>query len=116
MTLSALERLDLTDKLDELMVSAMSANGLDLLDLNDEIDRVMEQLGYGVAAAEAVPDSPVVIPQIVADFLAGAFVKQSHTAFLDTLRNLSEFVGQFISLDQVKEQSENWVEDSGFSL
>lgn len=116
MTLSALERLDLSDRLDDLMVSAMSANGLDLLDINDEIDLVMEQLGYGAAAGEPVPDSPAVIPPIVTDFLAGVFTKQSHSAFLDTLRNLSEFVGQFLSLDQVKEQSESWISDSGFTL
>lgn len=116
MTLSALERLDLSDKLDELMVSAASANGLALLDLNDEIEQVMQQLGYGAAAAEPLPDSPAAVPQLVTDFLAGAFIKQSHSAFLETLRNLSEFVGQFLTLDEVKEQSENWIADSGFAL
>lgn len=116
MNLSALERLDLTDRLDELMVNAMSTNGLDLLDLNDEIEKVMEQLGYGAMAAEPVPDSPAGFPQLVTDFLAGAFTKQSHSEFLDTLRNLSEYVGKFLTLDQVKEQSESWIEDSGFAL
>jgi hypothetical protein len=134
--LSALERLDLTDRLDELMVRASSANGLDLLDINDEIDVVMERLGYGSAAVEPVgetePDpisepepagSPetvkeeeLVTPPIVTEFLAGKFIQQSQSGFLDTLRSLSEYVGLFLSLDQVKEQSEKWITESGYSL
>nr|CAC9202968.1 Uncharacterised protein [Escherichia coli] len=39
MKLSALELMDLSDKLDELMSKAATAAGLDLLDISDEIDR-----------------------------------------------------------------------------
>lgn len=131
--LSALERLDLTDRLDELMVRVSTAYGVDLLDLNDEIDSVMEKLGYGTVetapdipepesdpeppvSPEPVPEEVQVIPSIVTEFLAGSFTHQSQSGFLDTLRSLSEYVGQFLSLDQVKEQSEKWVTGSGYSL
>ncbi|SQA80859.1 Uncharacterised protein [Citrobacter freundii] len=80
MNLSALERLDLNDRLDELMVQATTAKGLDLLDLNDEIDAILVKLGYGT---ESIPADPAEdnTPSIVKDFLSGKFVKTGPNGF-----------------------------------
>lgn len=79
MKLSALELMDLSDKLDELMSKASGATGLVLLDISDEIDQVMQQMGYG-AGTDTKPEDPKPsdnVPQLVADFLADKFLKQS---------------------------------------
>ncbi|PLR29078.1 ddrA, partial [Chimaeribacter californicus] len=77
MALSAIERLDLSDELDELLEKAGTAKGLDLLDLNDQIDDVLVKLGYGAADAPAPTPPPPAdpkddgAPEIVTKFLAG---------------------------------------------
>ena len=45
MTLSAIELMDLSDKLDALMSKAATASGMELLDISDEIDQIMQQMG-----------------------------------------------------------------------
>ena len=119
MTLSAIERLDLQDKLDDLMVQSTSAKGLDLLDINDQIDDVMTKLGYG--ATNPLPEpSPEPEPapatsELVADYLADKFIDQALVDFVDTLGNLSPFVGSEITFDQVKEHAANWLANSGLA-
>lgn len=49
MTLSAIELMDLSDKLDALMSKAATASGMELLDISDEIDQIMQQMGYGAS-------------------------------------------------------------------
>lgn len=49
MTLSAIELMDLSDKLDVLMSKAATASGMELLDISDEIDQIMQQMGYGAS-------------------------------------------------------------------
>lgn len=49
MTLSAIELMDLSDKLDSLMSKAATASGMELLDISDEIDQIMQQMGYGAS-------------------------------------------------------------------
>jgi len=115
MTLTAIERLDLSDQLDELMVKASSAKGLDLLDINDQIDNVMTRLGYGSAAPTDVTPVPVTISDLVTDFLADKFVNQPLDDFLLTLYKLEQFVGTQVTFDQVKIHSANWVASAGLA-
>lgn len=131
MTLTALERLDLNDQLDDLMVKAASAKGLDLLDINDQIDDIMTRLGYGAAAEPApapAPPAPVPEPEpepqpepapassaLVADYLADKFIDQSVSDFISTLQDLNAFVGSLISMEQVKEHAANWLAKSGLA-
>ncbi|EFK5847010.1 ddrA, partial [Escherichia coli] len=45
----------------------------------------------------------------VADFLADKFVDQSTDAFIGTLQDLSQYVGTYIDLDQVKQHTAAWI-------
>ncbi|EJY4260041.1 ddrA (plasmid) [Citrobacter freundii] len=115
MNLSALERLDLNDRLDELMVQATTAKGLDLLDLNDEIDAILVKLGYGT---ESIPADPAEdnTPSIVKDFLSGKFVKQAQMDFVDTLRQVGEYLNEFLTLDDMKGQANAWVAQNDYAI
>lgn len=112
MKLSALELMDLSDKLDELMSKAATATGLDLLDVSDEIDQVMQQMGYGAATGANPEELPPTdnVPQLVADFLADKFLKQNSEAFISTLQDLSQYVDTYIDLDQVKQHTASWID------
>lgn len=112
MILSALERLDLNDKLDELMIKASAAKGLDLLDLNDEIEEVMLKLGYGTERA-APTDT---MPPVVSDFLAGKFVSQTQMDFVATLRQVGAYLDQFFTLDEMREQVRAWITKNNYTL
>ncbi|CAB5550282.1 MULTISPECIES: ddrA [Citrobacter freundii complex] len=109
MKLSAIERLDLSDKLDELLGQAKSATGIALLDLNDQIDEVLVKLGYGPTGE---PDAPAGPPKIVTDFLAGEFNKQSATDFVATLRALEPFQSVFLTFDDIKAGALTWINEN----
>ena len=138
MTLTALEKLDLADQLDELIIKAPTVKGLDLLDLNDQMEAIMLQLGYGAAPAPAtsapdpVPepapapapepepqpdpvkeDQPV--PEVVKDFLAGKFTQQTQLDFVETLRKVGDYIGVYLALDDAKEQTASWIAASGLA-
>ncbi|HCB1727319.1 TPA: ddrA [Citrobacter freundii] len=115
MNLSALERLDLNDRLDELMVQATTAKGLDLLDLNDEIDAILVKLGYGTESIPADPSEDNT-PSIVKDFLSGKFVKQAQMDFVDTLRQVGEYLNEFLTLDDMKGQANAWVAQNDYAI
>ncbi|MDT0178187.1 ddrA [Enterobacter sp. BRE11] len=138
MTLSALQKLDLADQLDELIIKAPTVKGLDLLDLNDQMEAIMLQLGYGAAPApatsepmpapELVPDpqpqqethpEPVQedqpVPEVVRDFLAGKFTHQAQLDFVETLRQVSDYIGVYLQLDDAKEQTASWIAASGLA-
>ncbi|MGC6114805.1 ddrA [Klebsiella aerogenes] len=112
MKLTALELMDLSDKLDELMSRAAAASGLELLDISDEIDQIMQQMGYGAdtgANPEELPPSDNV-PQLVADFLADKFLNQDSEAFIGTLQDMGQYVGTYIDLEQVKQHTASWID------
>ena len=113
MTLSAIELMDLSDKLDALMSKAATASGMELLDISDEIDQIMQQMGYGVSGGSSGEEKqPLVhdgVPKLVADFLADKFVDQSTDAFIGALQDLSQYVGTYIDLDQVKQHTAAWI-------
>ncbi|STJ32100.1 Uncharacterised protein [Escherichia coli] len=49
MTLSAIELMDLSDKLDALMSKRRPRVAWSCLDISDEIDQIMQQMGYGAS-------------------------------------------------------------------
>ncbi len=115
MALSALERLDLSDRLDDLMIQAMTAKGLDLLDLNDEMEAVMVKMGYG-ATVPATPPTIEQPPSIVTDFLSGKFIAQAQMDFVDTLRQVGQYLDKFLSLDDMKVQANSWLTQNNYSM
>jgi hypothetical protein len=130
MTLTALQKLDLADQLDELIIKAPTVKGLDLLDLNDQMEAIMLQLGYGVAAAPATSEpapAPVTeplpepvkedqpIPEVVTDFLAGKFISQAQLDFVETLRRVGNYIGVYLELDDAKQQTASWIAASGLA-
>lgn len=130
MTLTALQKLDLADQLDELIVKAPTVKGLDLLDLNDQMEAIMLQLGYGAAPAHATSDpvpapapeqqpEPVKedqpVPEVVTDFLAGKFMHQAQLDFVETLRRVGDYIGVYLELDDAKEQTASWIAASGLA-
>lgn len=130
MTLTALQKLDLADQLDELIIKAPTVKGLDLLDLNDQMEAIMLQLGYGAAPAPATSDpvpapapeqqlEPVKedqpVPEVVTDFLAGKFMHQAQLDFVETLRRVGDYIGVYLELDDAKEQTASWIAASGLA-
>ncbi|MDH2069429.1 hypothetical protein [Pantoea sp. GD03673] len=138
MSLTALQKLDLADQLDELIIKAPTVKGLDLLDLNDQMEAIMLQLGYGAAPAPAtsapvpVPepasllipepepqpepvkeDQPV--PEVVTDFLAGKFTSQAQLDFVETLRRVGDYIGVYLELDDARQQTASWIAASGLA-
>jgi hypothetical protein len=113
MTLTALERLDLNDQLDELMIKAQTAKGLDLLDLNDQIEEVMLKLGFG--SARAAPTDTIPSP-VVTEFLAGKFVNQPQMDFVDTLREVGAYLDQFLSLDDMRQQVRTRIAKNNYAM
>lgn len=126
MALTALERLDLSDELDSLLEQAKTAKGLDLLDIGDKIDDVLVRLGYGPAGSggdstatppevepepENQPEPPPAAPEIVTKFLTGDFTHQQDNDFVATLNALDEYVGVFLTLDDVKAGAIAWVNE-----
>lgn len=128
MSLTALQKLDLADQLDELIIKAPTVKGLDLLDLNDQMETIMLQLGYGdapaLATSEPVPATephpePVKenqpVPEVVSDFLAGKFMHQAQLDFVETLRRVGDYIGVYLELDDAKEQTASWIAASGLA-
>ncbi|WNK51514.1 ddrA (plasmid) [Pantoea agglomerans] len=130
MTLTALQKLDLADQLDELIIKAPTVKGLDLLDLNEQMEAIMLQLGYGAApvppTSEPAPapvtepelepvkeDQPV--PEVVTDFLAGKFTSQAQLDFVETLRRVGDYIGVYLELDDARKQTASWIAASGLS-
>jgi len=130
MTLTALQKLDLADQLDELIIKAPTVKGLDLLDLNDQMEAIMLQLGYGAApvppTSEPAPapvtepelepvkeDQPV--PEVVTDFLASKFTSQAQLDFVETLRRVGDYIGVYLELDDARKQTASWIAASGLS-
>lgn len=124
MTLTALEKLDLADQLDELIIKAPTVKGLDLLDLNDQMEEIMLKLGYGAGAppaqpaAEEIPVPPVddqPMPEVVKDFLAGKFAQQAQMDFVETLRKVGDYIGVHLALEDAKKQTADWIAASGLA-
>jgi len=123
MALSIMERLALGKELSGLMQEQKSASVMQRMTIGKQIVEVMIKLGLGVAAEPApvvvtppeLPPETEDVPQIVKDFLAGAFKKVSQMEFIDTLRAIAEFVGQHLTLDQAKEQTALWVSQNGYT-
>ncbi|EKE7681818.1 hypothetical protein OWX75_002291 [Escherichia coli] len=121
MTISVLDRLKLGKELSDLMQAQKTAPVLQRVTIGKQIVDVMLKLGLGTAeqpAAEPQQQAdPVVdeVPKIVTDFLGGVFTKSTQMEFIDALRGISNYVGEFLTLEQAKEQTISWVKANGYA-
>lgn len=121
MAISVLERLKLGKELSDLMQAQKTAPVLQRVSIGKQIVDVMLKLGLGTAAQPAAEPQqqtdPVVdeVPKIVADFLGGVFTKSTQMEFIDALRGISNYVGEFLTLEQAKEQTISWVKANGYA-
>ncbi|EJK3611659.1 hypothetical protein NLA20_004867, partial [Escherichia coli] len=91
--------------------------------IGKQIVDLMLKLGLGTAAqpmSEPQPQpqsDPVAdeVPKIVTDFLGGVFTKSTQMEFIDALRGISNYVGEFLTLEQAKEQTISWVKANGYA-
>ncbi|EFW5511749.1 hypothetical protein FKG06_07275 [Shigella flexneri] len=121
MTISVLDRLKLGKELSDLMQAQKTAPVLQRVTIGKQIVDVMLKLGLGTAAQLAAEPQqqtdPVVdeVPKIVTDFLGGVFTKSTQMEFIDALRGISNYVGEFLTLEQAKEQTISWVKANGYA-
>ena len=121
MTISVLDRLKLGKELSDLMQAQKTAPVLQRVTIGKQIVEVMLKLGLGTAAQPAAEPQqqadPVVdeVPKIVTDFLGGVFTKSTQMEFIDALRGISNYVGEFLTLEQAKEQTISWVKANGYA-
>ncbi|EAP6865633.1 hypothetical protein EJT76_22890 [Salmonella enterica] len=123
MTISVLDRLKLGKELSDLMQAQKTAPVLQRVAIGKQIVDLMLKLGLGVAAqpiSEPQPQpqsDPVAdeVPKIVTDFLRGEFTKSTQMEFIDVLRGLSNYVGEFLTLEQAKEKTISWVKANGYA-
>lgn len=121
MTISVLDRLKLGKELSDLMQAQKTAPVLQRVTIGKLIVDVMLKLGLGTAAQPAAEPQqqtdPVVdeAPKIVTDFLGGVFTKSTQMEFIDALRGISNYVGEFLTLEQAKEQTISWVKANGYA-
>ena len=121
MTISVLDRLKLGKELSDLMQAQKTAPVLQRVTIGKQIVEVMLKLGLGTAALPAAEPQqqtdPVLdeVPKIVTDFLGGVFTKSTQMEFIDALRGISNYVGEFLTLEQAKEQTISWVKANGYA-
>ncbi|EBK4560430.1 hypothetical protein CDJ30_004522 [Salmonella enterica subsp. enterica serovar 4,[5],12:i:-] len=121
MTISVLDRLKLGKELSDLMQAQKTAPVLQRVTIGKQIVDVMLKLGLGTAAQPAAEPQqqadPVVdeVPKIVTGFLGGVFTKSTQMEFIDALRGISNYVGEFLTLEQAKEQTISWVKANGYA-
>ncbi|HBB9849599.1 TPA: hypothetical protein JKF28_003938 [Escherichia coli] len=121
MTISVLDRLKLGKELSDLMQAQKTAPVLQRVAIGKQIVDVMLKFGLGTAAQPAAEPQqqtdPVVdeVPKIVTDFLGGVFTKSTQMEFIDALRGISNYVGEFLTLEQAKEQTISWVKANGYA-
>lgn len=121
MTISVLDRLKLGKELSDLMQAQKTAPVLQRVTIGKQIVDVMLKLGLGTAAQPAAEPQqqadPIVdeVPKIVTDFLGGVFTKSTQMEFIDALRGISNYVGEFLTLEQAKEQTISWVKANGYA-
>lgn len=128
MALTALERLDLMDSLDELIASLEGATGMNKLDIMDNMEVIMEKLGFGGVTPPPEPEptpepvtppAPTVtlaedIPQVVQDFLDGKYKGMLANQFRDMLSSIRDYVGGVISFSQVTTGADEWYRSSSY--
>jgi hypothetical protein len=123
--MNAMQRLDLMDQLDELIVSLEAASGLSKLDILDSIDAVMQKLGLGNTGDNPSPEpepqpepqpEPATesLPQVIQDFKAEKYKGMVANEFLAMLRQLREYVGGFVSFSEIAAGADEWYRTSPY--
>lgn len=117
--LDPLELLEHTGRLGDLAESVIAEEDpLEKLDGIQEMVGIFDVLGVGGAAPEATgepepepaEEGP---PAIVQEFLSGRLDGQESTQFLETLRILDEYVGHYLTLQDVIDGAERWWQATG---
>ncbi|MEG5932534.1 hypothetical protein UXN85_20930 [Enterobacter hormaechei] len=115
--LDPLELLEHTGRLGELADSVIAEEDpLEKLDGIQEMVGIFDVLGVGGAAPAATEEpepeeeGP---PAIVQEFLSGRLDGQESTQFLETLRILDEYVGHYLTLQDVIDGAERWWQATG---
>ncbi|WP_241647070.1 hypothetical protein [Rosenbergiella metrosideri] len=129
--LTAIQRLQMAAQVNTLMDQQKDAKPMDRLSIAIQINDLMTQLGYGQSAtnnddqssqrddnqpAPAPAPESTPVPQIVTDFLAGKYTSATKDAFITALRGVKEYVGTFLSFEDAKDRSQQWLEQSGYLL
>ncbi|WP_241613275.1 hypothetical protein [Rosenbergiella epipactidis] len=130
--LTAIQRLQMAAQVSTLMDQQKDAKPMERISIAIQINDLMTQLGYGQSAlnsddrstekepekeqpATPAPEKPQV-PQIVTDFLVGKYTSSTKDAFIAALRGVKEYVGTFLSFQDAKDKSQEWLEQSGYLL
>lgn len=118
MAMDAMQRLDLMDNLDGLIIKADEVTGLDKLDLLDEMESVIVQLG-GEAnppptpKPEPEPTPPAEeVPEVVQQFRDGIWKGMTTSNFVNLLRELKQYVGGAITFNEVVAGADAWYRQS----
>lgn len=125
--LTAIQRLQMAAQVNTLMDQQKDAKPMDRLSIAIQINDLMTQLGYGQSAINTDDQSPqkdnnqpapenTPVPQIVTDFLAGKYTSATKDAFITALRGVKDYVGTFLSFEDAKDRSQQWLEQSGYLL
>ncbi|PIJ43341.1 hypothetical protein [Tatumella sp. OPLPL6] len=129
--LTAIQRLQMAAQVNTLMDQQKDAKPMDRLSIAIQINDLMTQLGYGQSATNNGDQSPqkddnqpapspapenTQAPQIVTDFLAGKYTSATKDAFITALRGVKDYVGTFLSFEDAKDRSQQWLEQSGYLL
>lgn len=114
MSLTPLQRLDLQDRLADLLIQRPTIQGLDLLELLEQINDVLVQLGYscdqGKKPVKMIVEPPTGgLPQLVFDYKAGVFNSVPAHDYIETLRQIDAYEPEFISLEEIKKNAIGWV-------
>lgn len=123
MPMDAMQRLDLMDELDALIARSDDATGLDKLDLLDEMETVIVKLGGDAEPVPPVPPTPEPeptppvtepeeVPEIVTLFRQEQWRGMGPGELVNMLRELKQYVGGFISFNEVVAGTDGWYRQS----
>lgn len=119
MSLSALEKLSLGRELNQHIQESKGASGLQKLTIGRAINAILIKLGYGADQAAAVEppaneenqEETDQRPAIVVAFLNREFMQQDSETFIRTLTTLEPYVDLYLSLNEVKAGSADWLQE-----
>lgn len=126
--LTAIQRLQMAGQVSTLMDQQKDAKPMDRISIAIQINDLMTQLGYGQSTVTTDERTPEIspdpaqepkpagdeTPQIVTDFLAGKFLESTKDGIVAAIKQVSDYLDKFLSLEQVKEQAAQWMDKQGY--
>ncbi|STK58480.1 Uncharacterised protein [Escherichia coli] len=85
---------------------------MELLDISDEIDQIMQQMGTVCPAAVVARKNNLRYMMVCQNWLLISWLINSSIrarCIIGTLQDLSQYVGTYIDLDQVKQHTAAWI-------